>query len=175
MSHANTYIGGGDNLAKTKWDSLRRAASASPHAAQLHLLGGLSDEQVETHFAQRRVFIAPLFNSTGIATKIVNSMGHGLPVTTTSDGIRGLGFISAKNDTSGEVPIDQTLCVANDADAFASCLCKLLMDDDAWTQASSAGLKHISHVLSPSAQRRSMRDAVLRRPLEKTEPDRKRG
>ena len=45
---ADVYIGGGGSglVHLDIWDPLRAVARASPHAAQLNLVGGLSDEQV---------------------------------------------------------------------------------------------------------------------------------
>ena len=84
----------------------------------------------------------------------MNAMGRGMPVTTTPDGLRGLGF----SQSSEEHPLP--LCIASDAPAFARCLHSQLTDDGAWRNASNAGLEHIARVLSPTAQRRAVRSAL---------------
>ena len=123
---------------------------------------------MDSQFAQRRAFIAPLFNSTGIATKIVNAMGRGIPVTTTPDGLRGLGFAppaTANSSAGARGGLGRGgLCVATDASAFAQCLGSHLTDDDAWARASAAGIEHIGRVLSPMAQRRAMRRVLSHPP-----------
>ena len=35
-------------------------------------------------------YLAPLFNGTGVATKIINALANGIPVVTTPEGTRGL-------------------------------------------------------------------------------------
>ena len=150
--HAVLYVAGGGDQAQ-RW---RRATRGAPEAskARVRLVGALSDVGLaEELLVLRRVFVAPLFNNTGIATKIVNAMSHGLPVVTTPGGCRGLGLPA---DAS------RALLVAADAAAFARHAARLLVDDALWRDLSRGGRRHVEENLSRDALARVVRDAVSR-------------
>ena len=149
--HAVLYVAGGGDQAQ-RW---RRATRGAPEAskARVRLVGALSDVGLaEELLVLRRVFVAPLFNNTGIATKIVNAMSHGLPVVTTPGGCRGLGLPA---DAS------RALLVAADAAAFARHAARLLVDA-LWRDLSRGGRRHVEENLSRDALARVVRDAVSR-------------
>ena len=54
------------------------------------MLGKLSDEQLAAEYQSSRLFVSPLLNATGIATKNFHAMAKGLPVLTTRMGAAGL-------------------------------------------------------------------------------------
>ena len=54
------------------------------------MLGKLSDEQLLAEYQSSRLFVSPLLNATGIATKNFHAMANGLPVLTTRMGAAGL-------------------------------------------------------------------------------------
>jgi len=150
--HAVLYVAGGGDQAQ-RW---RRATRGAPEAlkARVRLVGALSDAGLaEELLVLRRVFVAPLFNNTGIATKIVNAMSHGLPVVTTPGGCRGLGLPA---DAS------RALLVAADATAFARHAARLLVDDALWRDLSRGGRRHVEETLSRDALAHVVRDAVSR-------------
>ena len=56
----------------------------------LRIVGKLSPPELEAEYSAARLFVSPLLNATGIATKNFHAMAHGLPVLTTPIGIAGL-------------------------------------------------------------------------------------
>ncbi|KAH8066687.1 pyruvate dehydrogenase [Aureococcus anophagefferens] len=150
-SHATLHLAGG-GLDAHRW---RQAYRDAPRAAQRRVkhVGALSDEELTAELLRyRRVFVAPLFNNTGIATKVVNAMSHGLPVVTTSGGCRGLGL-----DEDGDV-----LLVADDALAFARAVADLLVDDALWRRVSENSVRHVADHLSKDSLTRVVRGVVAR-------------
>ncbi|KAH8056804.1 pyruvate dehydrogenase [Aureococcus anophagefferens] len=151
-SHATLHLAGG-GLDAHRW---RQAYRDAPRAAQRRVkhVGALSDEELTAELLRyRRVFVAPLFNNTGIATKVVNAMSHGLPVVTTSGGCRGLGL-----DEDGDV-----LLVADDALTFAArAVADLLVDDALWRRVSENSVRHVADHLSKDSLTRVVRGVVAR-------------
>ncbi|KAH8049410.1 pyruvate dehydrogenase [Aureococcus anophagefferens] len=148
-SHATLHLAGG-GLDAHRW---RQAYRDAPRAAQRRVkhVGALSDEELTAELLRyRRVFVAPLFNNTGIATKVVNAMSHGLPVVTTSGGCRGLGL-----DEDGDV-----LLVADDALTFARAVADLLVDDALWRRVSENSVRHVADHLSKDSLTRVVRGVV---------------
>jgi GT2 family glycosyltransferase len=79
-------------------------------------------------YAQARVVIAPLRFGAGVKGKIGEALSLGVPVVTTSVGAEGMGLVDG-----------ESALVADDPDAFASAVARLLVDDDLWRTMSSAG------------------------------------
>ena len=57
---------------------------------QLLVRGKLSAQELRAEYAAARLFVAPVRNATGVATKNFHSMGSGLPVLTTAMGLAGM-------------------------------------------------------------------------------------
>ena len=83
------------------------------------MIGGLTGDELDARFQRHRVFIAPLFNNTGVATKIVNAMSRGLPVVTTAGGVRGLGLDDS--NAASAAGAGGAVCVGETAAEFARC------------------------------------------------------
>lgn len=150
--HAVLYLGGGGENAR-RWFHAVKKIPGSNHTVKR--LGALSDEDLTNHLAAwRRVLTAPLFNNTGVATKIITGLSHGIPVVTTSGGCRGLGLPG--DHESGDI-----LHFADDVDGFARKTADLLTDDGLWRRMSSNGARHVRDVLSTAALTKTVRDAVL--------------
>ena len=69
-------------IAGNGWKAL---ASEPPYAEWVEkgnviMLGKLSDEELDAEYQSSRLFVSPLLNATGIATKNFHAMGKGLPV-----------------------------------------------------------------------------------------------
>ena len=47
-------------------------------------------DDVATELSRHRAFVAPMVEGTGVKTKVLEAMAAGLPVVTTSAGVRGL-------------------------------------------------------------------------------------
>jgi glycosyltransferase involved in cell wall biosynthesis len=85
-------------------------------------------ENLEVELARHRAFLAPLRSGTGIKTKVLEAMGVGLPVVTTSFGITGLEV----------VPGEQCL-VDDSAAGLAGCAARLADDSEAAARLGDAG------------------------------------
>lgn len=84
-------------------------------------------------FAQYRVFISPIRYGTGIKTKNVAAMAHGIPVVTTTIGAEGMSL------TGDEAAVS----IADDEEAFAEAAVRLYQDDKLWRRQARAGREHI--------------------------------
>ena len=77
------------------WESHVSELGAINRAVQLGhvtILGTLTEVQLNRQLSQLKVFVAPVFNGTGIATKNVMAMARGIPLVTTPVGLQGLGL-----------------------------------------------------------------------------------
>mmetsp|Transcript_8235 Transcript_8235/g.27069 ORF Transcript_8235/g.27069 Transcript_8235/m.27069 type:complete len:1211 (+) Transcript_8235:894-4526(+) len=146
------YLVGGGLQAK-RWKTVTREAPAAA-SRRVRLIGAVSDAAVGAHLSHdRRLFVAPLFNNTGIATKVVNAMSHGLPVVTTSGGCRGLGLLNAT--------ASDALLVADDEEAFVRQMARGLVDDALWSKLSSKSIQHVEDHLSRDSLTNVVRRSIL--------------
>jgi GT2 family glycosyltransferase len=90
------------------------------------VLGWVPD--LEPLYRSSRLFVAPLRYGAGMKGKVGESMIHGLPVVTTGVGAEGMGAESGRH-----------LIIADDADAFAAAVARLLSDDSLWSTLASEG------------------------------------
>lgn len=63
----------------------------------LIIRGRLSVEQLSAEYRAARLFVAPVLNATGVATKNFHAMGVGLPTLTTTLGIEGASILRTVN------------------------------------------------------------------------------
>ena len=107
-------------VAKGDAAALNRSVS-NGHAT---LLGTISDGELDQYLQQHKVFTAPVFNGTGIATKNVLALSRGLPLVTTAIGLNGLGLAKPQEVVSvAETPEEfshQVLRLQRDAALFGS-------------------------------------------------------
>jgi glycosyltransferase involved in cell wall biosynthesis len=92
---------------------------------------------VTPFYQQTAVFVAPLLSGSGIKIKILNALGHGLPVVTTSVGIEG--FPQGWGDA---------IQVADTPEQFAAAIHRLVADRDLWERARGAAQPYISKYFS---------------------------
>jgi glycosyltransferase involved in cell wall biosynthesis len=85
--------------------------------------------EVESCFAQARLFVAPLRHGAGMKGKIGQSLSQGLPVVTTAIGAEGMGLTH-----------EREALIADDPRAFAAAVVRLYRDDALWSRLSEAGL-----------------------------------
>ena len=71
---------------------------------------------------QHRVFVAPIRFGTGIATKNITAMAHGIPVVTTTLGAQSIGLVSGSQ-----------AMLANTAEDFAAAVLAVYSDQRLWT------------------------------------------
>ena len=94
-------------------------------------------EDLNTLFRACRVSVAPLRWGAGQKGKIVTSLSYGVPVVATEIAAESMGLLH-----------EQTAMIAEDAQLFADCVCRLMVDDVLWLRLSDDGLKHVSAVFS---------------------------
>src|SRR5712671_3919411 len=83
-------------------------------------------------FAARRVFAAPIRYGTGIITKNMHALAHGLPIVTTTVGAEGMQLIHG-----------QHALISDDAHTFADCIVRLYHDESLWDTISQQGCAFI--------------------------------
>ena len=108
----------------------------------LDLRHAVDDEVLASVFAARRVFIAPCHACTGVATKVVTALRHGIPVVCTSEATRGI--------TDGAAGTHGVLRVEDEPEGFADAVAALLTDEDLWQRQSRAALRFARAELSES-------------------------
>ena len=119
------------------------AIKTSVEQGRATILGTLSEPQLNHQLAELKVFVAPVFNGTGIATKNVMAMARGIPLVTTTVGLQGLGL-----------PADQDAILTADApDAFASKVVAVQTAESAWDATWRGALAHTRRYLSADHQR----------------------
>jgi glycosyltransferase involved in cell wall biosynthesis len=90
------------------------------------LVGPVADLQRQR--AMARVFVAPMRYGAGIKGKIVDAIGAGLPVVTTTVGAEGISLVDG-----------ESALLADDDAAFATAVVRVYGDRDAWSRLSRKG------------------------------------
>lgn len=99
-------------------------------------------------FASARVFIAPLRYGAGMKGKVVQSLGCGVPVVTTSIGAEGIGL------TSGVDAI-----IADDPDDLANAILRVCTDETLWLELARNGIR-AAQKFAPAVVKRQVRDVL---------------
>ena len=107
------------------------------------VLGTLSDLQLEQRLQDHKVFVAPVLNGTGIATKNVLAMAHGIPLVTTVTGLNGLGLPA----------VQDAILVADDPTLFAEHVLRVQTSQQVFDHTWRAALRHTKMFLSADRQR----------------------
>lgn len=101
-----------------------------PPRKNVVLLGKVGD--LGPVFAPRRVFVGPVRYGTGIITKNMIALAHGIPVVTTTVGAEGLGLRHQEHALIADAPED-----------FANAIVRLHRDNALWSSLSASGRRHI--------------------------------
>jgi GT2 family glycosyltransferase/glycosyltransferase involved in cell wall biosynthesis/SAM-dependent methyltransferase len=112
-------------------------------------LGGVAD--LAPLLAARRIFVAPIRFGTGINTKNVMALAHGLPVITTSIGAEGMQLIHSSHGLVADSPKE-----------FASAILRLHREESLWTSLSTGGRDYIRSAFSSENLRSQIRAIVSR-------------
>lgn len=112
--------------------------------------GFVTDEELSNLYRQARVAVVPLRFGAGVKLKVVEALLHGLPLVTTPIGAQGLPGLEA------------CATVAEDAEALATGICRLLEDDVTWQAHSDAGVAHVDAHFSRDTMRDALRKAFAR-------------
>lgn len=116
-----------------------------------------SDDQVRRLVDSRRVFVAPLHNGTGVATKIVNAMASSIAVVTTSAGLSGVAQ-DGQNNAEQQQPM---VAVADDPEAFAGKIVQLIQCDSCWEQQVRTARGHVLRFLNSRNHANILRAALV--------------
>jgi GT2 family glycosyltransferase len=136
-------------------------------ALRLYIAGYAAPEGLETRFpgvvcvgkvdemgplfAQKRIFAAPIRYGTGIITKNMHALAHGLPVVTTTVGAEGM-----------LLQHDQHALIADEPQAFATAILRLQRDPALWQRLSTDGRSYIREKFCLENLQSQIRKIVLR-------------
>jgi glycosyltransferase involved in cell wall biosynthesis len=109
--------------------------------------------RVEPYLASHCLSIAPLRFGAGLKGKIVEAMGTGVPVVTTSVGAEGMELVHGGTALIGDSP--QT---------FADCIVRLCTDQDLHARLSRSGLDHARARWDPSVVTPRLLEVMARLP-----------
>jgi len=98
--------------------------------------GFVSEERLDEFYNECRLAIAPLRYGAGMKGKVIEAMEKGVPIVTTDIGAEGL---SNSNNM---------LEIANEADEFATAVCRLYDDAERISQMREAGYDYIEEHFS---------------------------
>jgi glycosyltransferase involved in cell wall biosynthesis len=124
--------------------AMLRAADADPN---LVVTGAVPD--VRPYLAAASAVAVPLFEGSGTRLKILEAFAAGVPVVSTAQGAEG---ICAAHEVH--------LLIAEDADAFAAAVARLVDDLELAGRLSRNALELVTRAYSWDAARRSIADAV---------------
>jgi O-antigen biosynthesis protein len=110
-------------------------------------IGHVAD--LEPLFSQYRVFVSPVRFGTGIKTKNLAALAHGLPLVTTTVGAEGMHL---KNGESA--------LIADTAGAFADAIIQAYTDEGTWRTLSCRGRQHVSREFSETRLQTSIRKLI---------------
>jgi len=125
--------------------SARVRALAAPN---VRVLTDISDGELAAIYLRARVAVVPLRCGAGVKLKVVEAMGHGVPVVTSPVGAQGLPGLEA------------VAAVAADEAAFAAAVADLLCVDALWEQRSAAGTAYAAARFTRARQRESLLAAL---------------
>jgi len=140
-------------LVDSIWPHVRRDTPG----VRLHVVGSstpkeifaLACDDIEVHghvqdlgpiYDEIRLTVAPVRFGAGVKTKVIESLGFGVPCVTTTMGVEG----SALRD-------GEEILVADDPDDFARAVSNAYTDDVLWEKLSTAGLAHVLRTHSREA------------------------
>ncbi len=109
----------------------------------VELLGFVPD--LAPLFDRHRVFVAPLRYGAGMKGKVGQSLAYGLPVVATAIGAEGMGLADGRH-----------ILVADEEEAFAGEVLRLMRDDALWTRLADEGRLQVERTLSVEAVRREL-------------------
>ena len=124
-------------------------------SAHVDITGWLPE--VESSLDAARVMLAPITWGAGLKGKVTQSLAAGLPVVTTTIGAEGL------DATDGE-----QILIADDDEALADRVVRLLTNDELWTSVSAAGQELADGLCSPQVMRMRLAEILEAGPALRT-------
>jgi glycosyltransferase involved in cell wall biosynthesis len=129
--------------------SPERVAKHVRHATGVQFVGHVAD--VEPYFRGSRVMVVPIRSGSGMRVKILDSMGRGVPTVATTVGCEGIDVVAGKH-----------LLVADDPEAFAASVVRVLTDDVLARCLSEAGRELVASAYDLTAIRARLLGALSR-------------
>lgn len=114
----------------------------------INVLGFVTDEELDLLYKQCRISVAPLRYGAGIKGKIIEAIGNGIPVVTTSCGAEGI-----END-------DKFIIVDDECDKFAENILNLYDDEKLIELNINNGFKFINKYYSVESAEKFMRELL---------------
>jgi len=105
--------------------------------------------EVAPHLARSRVSVAPLRYGAGMKGKVGEAMSGGIPVVTTSVGLQGM-----------EVQPDNDLLVADDPEAFAAAVIRLMGDTDLCRRLRESAWSKMKEQFGTDSARRRLKEIM---------------
>ena len=128
-----------DNLVHSSVEGLLGAAKRQ---GRITVLGMISDAELYQNMQRYRVLAAPAFNMTGVATKNIHALASGLPLVTTSEGLRGLNLPDGQD----------VVFVRDNATEFAQTVMLIQRNFTMFSVAQARGLAHARRMFTLSVQ-----------------------
>ena len=130
------------------WDQTIRHSSVNAvlkgaRATKRATIEGLvSDEKLHSYMQRYKVLAAPVFNMTGVATKNIHALASGMPLVTTTEGLRGLGLPQGQ----------EVVYVRDNATEFAKAVLLLQSNASLFHLAQTKGLAHARRTFTTVVQ-----------------------
>ena len=115
---------------------------AVAHHHFVTVTGEVTDEKLQMTMQRYKVLAAPAFNMTGVATKNIHALASGMPLVTTTEGLRGLGLPEGQ----------EIVFVCDNATKFAEVVLKLQRNETLFHQAQARGLAHARKMFTMATQ-----------------------
>ena len=109
---------------------------------RITVLGTVSDNKLYESMQRYRVLAAPAFNMTGVATKNIHALASGLPLVTTSEGLRGLNLPEGQD----------IVFVRDNATEFAQTVMLIQRNATMFHVAQARGLAHANRMFTMAVQ-----------------------
>ena len=135
-----------------RWEPELRERLAHPAVT---FTGLVSDDELRALHLQHLCLIAPLRFGGGTRRKLVGSMGFGLPVVTTPEGLRGLLVRDGIDGSDG-------ISVGGDPTELATAVHQLMDDASWWSSLSHAAQRAAGWTYGSDAYDRSLIDLLMR-------------
>jgi GT2 family glycosyltransferase/glycosyltransferase involved in cell wall biosynthesis len=104
---------------------------------------------LEPLFAQHRVFVSPVRFGTGIKTKNLGALTHGLPLVTSTGGAEGLNLVDGTHALIADTP-----------EGFAEAIVRAYTDERVWQKLSQEGQRLITDEFGSKRLQKAVRNLI---------------
>lgn len=117
----------------------------------INVTGFVSDDELREFYLKSKLVVVPLRYGAGIKGKVVEAMGMGLPILSTSIGIEGM------------VELNDTVAVADESKNFIEQINELLADDVRLTKMAKSSLEYVKSNYSIQSAKKSVETLFFHR------------